>query len=183
MKMKMTTLTRTLVGTLLLSLLSGCGFQLRGSSQALSNIDALSISSGNRYGPLGRALEQEMRIQHIADGGDRAWQLHILEEELEENVVAFSDTNNPASEEIELVVRFRVINGEGREVIAANTERVVRLYEVNTNRRLAMDSETTLLKEEAYRDMAQNLLRRIDFIAGQPQLPATTATATATGQP
>ena len=151
------------------ALLTGCGWQLRGSKNIATNIDALSIAGGNRYGKLARALEQEMRLQHIADSGSKAWQLHILNEKMEENIVAYSDTNNPASKEIELTVRFRVINAEGREVIAPNTERVVRIYDVNSDRRLAMDSETELLKDEAYRDMANNLLRRIDFIATPQQ--------------
>lgn len=158
---------RTLASLALCILITGCGWQLRGSKNIAANIDALTVTSERTYGALERALEEEMRIQHIADSGNNAWSLVILDQEIQQNIVAFSDTNNAATVEIELQVRFSVNNHEGKMVIAPNTERIVRLYEVNNNRRLAMDRETELLKKEIHRDMAVSLLRRIDFIADQ----------------
>lgn len=108
-----------------------------------------------------------MRLQHIAASGLNAWNLVILDQQMEENVLAFSDTINAATNEIELTVQFTVTDAKGVTVIAPNTERVIRIYESNNNRRLAMDRETQLLKNEAYDEMAANLLRRVDFIAGQ----------------
>ncbi len=161
------TFRKSLIAALLLTLVAGCGWQLRGSKNIVANIDGLKLSSQAPYGKLSRAIEEEMRIQHIASTGSHAWTLQILEEKMKQNIVAFSDTNNPATYEIELVVRFSVSNDKGEMVIAPNSERVVRPYEYNSNRRLAMDKETELLKDEVYQEMADNLLRRIDFIAGQ----------------
>lgn len=160
---------RTLACIALCLAITGCGWQLRGSKNIAANIDALTITSQNNYGKMARSLTDEMRVQHIADTGEHAWNVIILDEEMKENVLAYSDTNNAAMFEIELVVRFTVLNGKGETVIAPNTERAVRVYEVNNNRRLAMDREMQLLKNEAYQEMAVNLLRRIDFVAGQPQ--------------
>ncbi len=163
--------TRVLICLLLTLATAGCGWQLRGSKNIAANIDALTVTGENRYGKMARSLAEEMRVQHIADTGTQAWNLLLLEEEMKENVLAYSDTNNAAMFEIELIVRFSVTNSQGATVIAPNTERVVRVYEVNNNRRLAMDREMQLLKDEAYREMANNILRRIDFIAAQKQNP------------
>lgn len=157
-----------IIACLMLSVLAtGCGWQLRGSKNTAANINALTVTSGASYGKLARALKQQMDVQHIAEGGSKTWHLQILDEKIKENVVALSDTNNPATYELELQVRFSASNENGDMVIAPNTERVVRLYEYNSNRHLAMDRETELLREEVYDEMATNLLHRVDFIAGQ----------------
>jgi len=158
---------RLLASLVLCITVAGCGWQLRGSSNLATNIDALTITSGQHYGALSRALEEQMRLQHIAASGLNAWNLVILNQEMKENILAYSDTNNAATNEIELTVQFTVTDEKGVTVIAPNTARVVRLYESDNNRRLAMDRETHLLKKEAYEEMAANLLRRVDFIAGQ----------------
>jgi len=154
-------------GILLCILATGCGWQLRGDKNHAVHIPALTITSDAPYDKLSRALDQQMEVQHIAKTGSSIWNLRILKEEMKKNIVAFSDTNNPATYELELQVRFSASNEKGDIVIAPNTERVVRLYEYNNNRRLAMDRETDLLTDEIYNEMAANLLHRVDFIAGQ----------------
>ncbi|HSC76016.1 MAG TPA: hypothetical protein VLB90_07265, partial [Pseudomonadales bacterium] len=64
---------KLLACTLVVALLGGCGFQLRGSKNMAANISALTVTSSSHYGKLARALEAEMRAQHIADSGTQAW--------------------------------------------------------------------------------------------------------------
>ena len=163
---------KILACTLATILLGGCGFQLRGSKNIASNIEALTVTSGQQYGKLARALEAEMRAQHISDTGEHAWNLVILDQRIKQNVLAYNDSANAALIEIELVVQFTVTNEKGETVIAPNSERVVRPYEPDNNRALATDRETKLMLNETYDEMAAALLRRIDFIAGQKQTPA-----------
>ena len=163
---------KILACTLATILLGGCGFQLRGSKNIAANIEALTVTSGQQYGKLARALEAEMRAQHISDTGEHAWNLVILDQRIKQNVLAYNDSANAALIEIELVVQFTVTNEKGETVIAPNSERVVRPYEPDINRALATDRETKLMLNETYDEMAAALLRRIDFIAGQKQTPA-----------
>jgi LPS-assembly lipoprotein len=158
---------KILAAALLCMLAAGCGWQLRGDENHALNIPALTLTSDAPYDKLSRALNQQMEIQHIAKTGSKLWNLRIMSKDMKKNIVAFSDTNNPATYELELQVRFSASNEKGEVVIAPNTERVVRLYEYNNNRRLAMDRETDLLTDEIYNEMAVNLLHRVDFIAGQ----------------
>ena len=160
---------KILASTLVIALLGGCGWQMRGNRNIAANIPALTVTSGSQYGKLGKALESEMHAQHIADTGSHAWNLVIMEQDVKQNVLAYNDSANAAMVQVELVVHFSVTNGKGETVIAPNSERVVRLYEPDSNRPLATDRETKLMMEEVYHEMAGNLLRRIDFIAGQQQ--------------
>lgn len=174
---------KILISTLVLALLGGCGWQMRGNRNIAANIPALNVTSSQKYGKLARALESEMHAQHIADTGAHAWNLVILEQNVKQNVLAYNDSDNAAMLQIELVVHFTVTNGKGETVIAPNNERVVRLYEPDSNRPLATDRETKLMLEEAYQEMAGNLLRRIDFIAGQQQVNQPQADQPTVNQP
>jgi LPS-assembly lipoprotein len=146
--------------------ISSCGWHMRGSSET-AHITALNIHSAQSYGKLERELRSAMREQHIADSDPNAWNLIILNQDIRSNLLAYSDSINAAMTEIELVTHFTVTNNKGETIIAPTTERVVRPYEPNSNRALATDREAALMRSEAYKEMANNILRRIDFIAQQ----------------
>lgn len=148
-------------------LLAGCGWHMRGSDSAATHIKTLNIASAQTYGKLERAIRSEMRLQRIEEGGDDGWTLTILDRNIRQNLLAYNDSINAAMFEIELTAHFTVTNAQGETIIAPNTERVVRPYEPNNNRALATDREAALMKTEAYNEMAANILRRINFIAGQ----------------
>ncbi len=144
----------------------GCGWHLRGNNGA-SHITALKLVTDSPYNRLSRAVDQQIKQQHIDATSPNGWNLHILKERMSGNTLAFSDSIYPATQEMVLEVRFSVSNPAGEEVIAANTERVVRVLESDSDRRLASDREQELIRDEMYEEMAINLLRRIDYMASQ----------------
>lgn len=160
------TLARLAAVAALIAVTTGCGFQLRGSN-ATSHLTALTVTTAVPYDEFTTAFEREMRQRNIANGGADSWQLIIMEQEIDQNVLAISDTNNAATYELELNVRFQALNPAGEVAIAPNTMHVVRYYEANNNRRLAMDRETQLLRNELYRDMARRLIERVNVMAQQ----------------
>ncbi len=159
---------RNLIVTFFCALtIAGCGWHMRGSENSETKIQSLNIVSGQAYGKLERSLRKEMQRQHIEEGGTEGWTIQILDQKLRQNLLSYSDSINAAMFEIELTVQFTVTNAKGETIIAPNTERVVRPYEPSNNRALATDREAALMKNEAYDEMAVNLLRRINFIAGK----------------
>lgn len=157
---------RLAVVATLLAATAGCGFQLRGANST-NSLEALTVTAADPYGEFARAFDVEMRQRNIDKGGANAWQLVILDQEMDNNVLAVNDTNNAATYEMELEVRFQALNPAGEVAIAPNTLRLVRNYEANNNRRLAMDRETQLLRNELHRDMARRLIERVNMIALQ----------------
>jgi len=159
--------TRNLISFFFCVLLAGCGWHMRGNDSTTTHIKTLNIASAQSYGKLERALRAEMRAQHIDEGGANSWTVTILDQNIRQNLLAYNDSINAAMFEIELTAHFTVTNAQGETIIAPNTERVVRPYEPNSNRALATDREADLMKNEAYNEMATNILRRINFIAGE----------------
>lgn len=159
--------TRNLISLFFCVLLAGCGWHMRGSNSTATHIETLNIASTQTYGKLERALRTEMRTQHISEGGADGWTLTILDQTIRQNLLAYNDSINAAMFEIELTTQFTVTNAKGETIIAPNIERVVRPYEPSSNRPLATDREANLMKNEAYNEMAANILRRINLIAGE----------------
>ena len=95
---------KILACTLATILLGGCGFQLRGSKNIAANIEALTVTSGQQYGKLARALEAEMRAQHISDTGEHAWNLVILDQRIKQNVLAYNDSALATDRETKLML-------------------------------------------------------------------------------
>ena len=110
-------ISKFITGTMVALMLGGCGFQLRGSQNVSANIPALTISTSQQYGKLSRALEAEIRAQHIADTGSQVWNLTILDQDIKQNVLAYNDSDNAAMLEIELVVSFTVTNEKARPLL------------------------------------------------------------------
>lgn len=158
---------RLLASLALCILMGGCGFHLRGSNGTSANIEALTVTSGSPYGKMARSMEKQIKIQHIKTGTPDSWHLQIISEKFNSNILAYDDSIYPSTYERTLEVRFSVTNAAGEMVIVPNTERVVRVMESDSDRRLAMDRQDDLLESEMYEEMAQNLLRRIDFIASK----------------
>jgi LPS-assembly lipoprotein len=157
---------RLLVSLLLCGIITGCGWHLRGAQDRPSNIDSVVLNAASPYSKTTRAMEKQIKIQHIKDSGTNTLHLQLIDEKMKSNTLAFSDSNYPATIEIQLEVRFSVTNAAGETIIAPNNERVVRVYESDSNRRLAGDRELDLIKDELYDEIAINILRRMDYITG-----------------
>ncbi|MEZ5539761.1 MAG: LPS assembly lipoprotein LptE [Pseudomonadales bacterium] len=159
---------RHLIALALCSLfITGCGWHLRGSNESVANIQSLNLLSGQAYGEMERSLRKEMQRQKIKEGDASGLTLTIIDQELRQNLLAYNDNINAAMFEIELIVRFTVTNAQGETIIPPNSERVVRTYEPSNNRRLATDREASLIKKEAYEELAINILRRVNYLVGE----------------
>lgn len=157
---------RLLVSLLLCGIITGCGWHLRGAQDRPSNIDSMVLNAASPYGKTTRAMEKQIKLQKIKDTGTNTLHLQLINTKMQNNTLAFSDNNYPATIEIQLEVRFSVTNAAGETVIVPNIERVVRVYQSDSNRRLAGDRELDLIRDELYDEIAINILRRIDYIAG-----------------
>ncbi len=159
---------RLLLSLALCVVITGCGWHMRGSEGSTANIKALTVVSGSPYGKTERAMEKQLKSNHIESNTPDSWHLQILKETMDGNTLAFSDDNNAATQEIILEVRFSVTDGKGAVVIEPTTERVTRILESDSNRRLSSDREIDLMKQEIHDEMAANLLRRINNITQKP---------------
>lgn len=159
-------LVKRAIGTaLILSLLSGCGYQLRGSSLG----DLLSISfSGTREAPVTfRAIRntlEDNNVSIVAPSQDVV-AVHLLDERSLRRSVATTNVIDAAEYELRLELDVSITRNE--EVLLAQSTLIAeRVYAVDSANLSGSFEERTLLMDEMRIELAQKLARRIELVAG-----------------
>ena len=148
--------------TLTASLLSGCGFHLRGEQSLPAGFERVYVT-----GP----LEVTTELGALLDSGgakltktatDTDAAVYLSSELINRRVLSV-DPNTGKEREIELVysVSFRVTKGSGDSLLGLQTVRLRRDYIFDANAVLGSGYEVTVLYGEMRRDAAEQIMRRL----------------------
>lgn len=144
----------------LILLLSGCGFQLRGS--ATLPYDSLHISGA---GPeMGVELERAIRTTQtrVVDKAENAQgTLQILSQAREKQILTLSAAGRVSEFRLIYRVAFRVQDASGKELIPQQQMQLQRELTFDATRTLAKESEEALLYRDMQTDAVQQILRRL----------------------
>jgi LPS-assembly lipoprotein len=153
---------RTLYLVLLLLVLSGCGFHLRGTVVLPENMARTYIAAGNSS-----ALGYELENMLTAAGGvvvhERAEATAILtlhEERLSSRVLTLDAQGRTSGRVLTLLASFSMVDAQGRVVAEHEGVRIERDFSFDPDNVLAQGGEESLLQEEMRRLAAQQILRR-----------------------
>ncbi|MBD1228717.1 LPS assembly lipoprotein LptE [Xenorhabdus griffiniae] len=152
---------------------AGCGFHLRGTTQVPKELQTLQLSSGDPYGPLARAVRQQLRLNDvkIVENGDAS--LPILKlvssSENKETVSIFQD-GKAAERLLVLNVDAQVLMPNGS--IYPLRAKVDRSFFDNPLEALAKDAEDELVKQEMREQAARQLMRQLLTVHGAELLKA-----------
>ncbi len=150
--------------------ISACGFQLRGLTEIPDALKTVYLSSTKSSSVL-PVLKRYMQSNgiHVANGAVTApYHLKILNEEHQRRSVSLSSTAKTEEYELRSNLTFEVLDQAGETVIAPTqlyTERTYRFDENNVNAKAA---EESLIKQEMYNNLAQQIVRRYRSIANIP---------------
>lgn len=166
---------------MLLTMLSACGWQLRGFSHNPLP-DELVLANPSRMDPFMVAVKAAMRQRAIQEDPDAAWQLILGDELVSKRVVAVTRIGSPSQYELTLTVSFRYLpaNEDHPEheplpatpvtpaTPAAPTSApvayiiqslyVTRVYDFDPANTVAKSEEEGILLEEMRRDLAHRVL-------------------------
>jgi LPS-assembly lipoprotein len=179
-----------IAGLLMISLLGGCGWQLRGSSATTtSKLDSVYISSEDNHGPFVTQLLQSLRSDKIAvvDSSDKAaLSLYLLDERHDRRTAAVGSDALTSAYELTIVVEYEIRTPAGQSVDAPttnsptinlpNTTSVTRTFNYSAGSATSGAREESLVLGEMRRELARALIRRLNAIAEQT-VPAKPDTA------
>ena len=158
---------RALLLVVVLVMLAGlpaCGFQPRGEAVDLERLpQPLKITGIGRYNPLHRELRRQLNaagLQTALPEGIGVATLHVDDHQSTRRVLAVDSSNRAVEYELEESIRIRLVQ-DGATRVAPQTIRVVRILYRPVNAILGGNRETTLLREDMRRDLAERALRRI----------------------
>ena len=159
------------VGGMLLALfvfsIGGCGFQPRGQAAALDDEtlpSPLFISGIGRFSPLYRALERQLAIAGIEialHAADAAAQLRIHDVSADSRVLSVDSRNRAVEFELAESARFSFYDADGRELVARQDIRVLRILYRPEQAILGSDREGVLLREDMREELATRILRHL----------------------
>lgn len=156
-------IVRALWLILLTVILGGCGFHLRGTGGYEFSLSELRVSAANAYGELQREVERQLRESGVdlEPAGDAAL-LRILSERTTRRAVATTREISAAEYELRLEVSFDLVAEDETSLIDPTTLFVERIYSFDSNSLVSSREEEALLTEEMRRDIAGQLIRRVD---------------------
>ncbi|AOM42853.1 LPS assembly lipoprotein LptE [Xenorhabdus hominickii] len=152
---------------------AGCGFHLQGTTKVPKELQTLQLSSGDPYGPLARAVRQQLRLNDvkIVERGDASVPILKLlgSTENKETVSVFQDGKS-AERQLVLSVDAQVLMPNGS--IYPLSARVDRSFFDNSLEALAKDAENELVQQEMREQATRQLMRQLLTIHSAERLKA-----------
>ena len=148
---------------LVATLLSGCGWQLQGTTKLSPVMATTFVETDDRYTDFNRALRERLQASGArltARPEDATAVVRIIRDESGQRVLTVSARNTPEEYEVFYTVEFSV-NGRTEELIAPQKLEMTRDYSYDETTVLAKQREQAVLREALARDLAGLVVRRL----------------------
>ena len=142
---------------------AGCGFNLRGSTQVPPELQKLLLESSDPYGPLTRAVRQQLRLSNVTIVDDPMRKdlpaLRILGSSENQDTVSIFRNGVTAEYQLVLHVQAQVLI-PGHDIYPLRVN-IFRTFFDNPLTALAKDAEAEVLRQEMREQAAQQLVRQL----------------------
>lgn len=154
------TFKKIVISLVTISLLTACGFQLRGNYLLDDELKTLYVSSSDLYGELTRLVTLNLtrnQIKVLKQATDNAPELRILSDNLDRRTLSLFASGQVAEYELIYSVQYQVrFKGEDAEQFSFE---LYRDYQDDPNLALAKSRELSLLLSEMRVSAADKILR------------------------
>lgn len=158
-------MSRHALAITLLLLLSGCGWQLRGTTPGASALDSVTLSGGSLAlrDPLRRGFARQSVLVH----GQAPSAIRIVDEHWQERVIAFDALGRAVESELRLTLQWQYEERVGEVLAPAQTLVLSGSYERLSSNAVNASDEADRLREQLYADAARLIIQRVNALAGQ----------------
>lgn len=158
----------------ILTLLSGCGFQLRGTDLLADQFRQLHLTSDNPHAPLVRAMKDRLdryEVELLAAPATTSPVLYLYPEQLDRTLLSLFSTGQVAEYELIYQVKYEIaMPGEEPRLMQFSLSRE---YQDNPDAVLAKSRELNLILDELRTRAADRIIRQLSRIrASNPSPPA-----------
>jgi LPS-assembly lipoprotein len=151
------------VALLLLAVLSGCGFHLRGDVKYPAGMATTYIEATDRYTPFYQELRATLREGGVAltsDAANAGAIVRVLSDETGQRVLSVSVRNTPLEYEVYYVIRYSLEIG-GKEALSAQRLALTREYTYDETLVLGKAEEEDTLRRALAQDLVGLVTRRL----------------------
>ncbi len=161
-------LTATLLGITLV--LSGCGFQLRGTGGgALENVELreLRLSAIDNLGQTHQEVRDMLRSSGVRLSASAPYHLQLLGEQNERSAVSYTTRASPAEFQLTSRLSYQILDRQGRALVGPETLEAQRALVRDRDNVVAGSEEEELLRQEMRRDLSRQLLLRLSSLSSR----------------
>lgn len=150
----------TAAGALLLTGLTGCGFQLRGQLEVPEHLRQLSLVQHAQNHRLTASLIETLRLNQLEVSTQAPYRLELLKVVENRRTVTLDRAARVDEYELTLRIDYQVTNRQAQLVLTPQTLSTERVYTYDANAATAAAEQEVLLKQEMADDLARQLVRR-----------------------
>ena len=146
------------------SLLSGCGFHLRGNVDLPANYQQMAIEGVSKYSALGLGLKRSLQGNGVTIVDATAAQviLKISKVSYQRRLLSVSATSGKTAEyELHYRLNMSVVNRQGNVLVSEQPLQQLRDYVHDQNNVLGTDNQEAQLRKDMERDLIGMILRRL----------------------
>lgn len=178
-------ITAVLITALTTTLLSACGWHLRGLSSIPINLDSVYVSAEDSHGALITELQRALVSSKVAvaqGSADAQYTVQLSNERSDRRTVSVGSNALAAEYELNMSVNYRILNQAGDIVSPMITASTFRSYTFDINAVVAKAEEERLIQQEMRNNLVQQILRRLQFISQEKSAASAPASTEADGQ-
>ncbi|HLF96021.1 MAG TPA: LPS assembly lipoprotein LptE [Methylococcaceae bacterium] len=161
---------RSILGFLFLSLLSGCGFELRGTSGYAAKLENLYVEGVQPGTPLMQRINEILRRADVKLAKDRHGASAVLRVlDIDEDTRTLSVSGAGRSTEFDLTYKlaFELTTAKGEIILPRQEIRIDREYFNDQFLAIGRAQEEVQLRQEMQMEAAETMARRVAWKLGQ----------------
>lgn len=160
----------TLVLAVVVSLLlSACGFQLRGKAELPPEMERTRLVIDDEYSTFARrvrVLLDQAGVEFVS-GSDATAILEIPRNDVLTEVLTIGDNARVREYRISHTVQFRLLSGDGAELVPLQTIRQTRDISFDEQQILAVSREQEYVKQDLANTLSRLLLSRLEVVGSR----------------
>lgn len=148
-----------------ISLLTACGFHLRGMADIPAWLTQVSIVIEQAHHDLAGMLKDQLQAYNISLAASPAqanFLLIIENDAVRQQITSVSASTTPRQYQLFYTVNFKLIRRNGEVIIPETAVVISRQLTVNNNRILGSDAEELTIQKEMRRDAVLQILSRLN---------------------
>jgi LPS-assembly lipoprotein len=153
---------RNILLVLIVSLLFGCGFQLRGSYSLPWETLYLDLPETDEiYQTLRRGIETSTQTRVVDDPKQAKATLSILQNSTHKNILSLSAKGRVREFQVTRAFVYQVRDASGKELLPTNHIILQRELSFDDTQIYAKEAEEAVIQKDLYQEIVQQLLRRL----------------------
>lgn len=159
-----------------LALLSACGWRLRGTLDIANGLETIYVTAQDAHGNLVtdlRRLLEANKITLVNSAQEAQLSINIIRERQERRTVSVGSNALAAEYELTMEAEYSIRTDTTGALDTPKIATVTRSFTFDENDVISKAEEESLIQEEMRRDLAQQIIRRVNVIAKSLSKPAT----------